>query len=259
MYPYEIIFDLGLYEILLVLGFFGALLNFRFFADRVGFGAKYQNLCITSALAALLGGYVSAVLFQAVYNALESGVWEVTETTGATFYGGLIGGAGVFLLVYFIVGRFLLAKRETLTNFRPLANIAAGSIAVAHGLGRLGCLFAGCCHGAVTDAWYGVYHVYLGAKAVPVQLYEAIFLLALFGFLTVRLWKGKKYNMPIYLITYAVWRFLAEFIRRDDRGASIIDALTPSQFIAVVLLLVGVVWWLLELRADRGEEQAHEA
>ena len=62
MYPYEIVFGMGMYEILLALGFFSALLYFRIFADRVGFGAKMQNLVIVCALAALIGGYGFAVL-----------------------------------------------------------------------------------------------------------------------------------------------------------------------------------------------------
>lgn len=259
MYPKAILFDMGLYEILLVLGFFCALLYFRFFADRIGFGARMQNLCIFCALAALMGGYLSAVLTQAVYNGLESGEFAVTKTTGATFYGGLVGGAGLFIAVYFLAGHFLLKKRETVKNFMPLSEIAAGSIAVAHGLGRLGCLFAGCCHGAITDAWYGIYHVYLQAKAVPVQLFEAIFLFCLFGYLTWRLVKGKHHNLAIYLMTYAVWRFFIEYLRNDHRGETFVRFLSPSQLTAVLLFALGAVILGLELYAKRRREKHHEA
>ena len=30
------------------------------------------------------------------------------------------------------------------------------AVALAQGLGRLGCFFAGCCYGRETDAWYGI-------------------------------------------------------------------------------------------------------
>ncbi len=251
MYPYELFLGLGLYEIFMVLGFFLALLYFRFLADRIGLGAKLQNLVIVCALAALFGGYGCSVLTQAVYNALESGHFEITQSTGATFYGGLVGGTAVFLLVYFVAGHVWLGKGEPRRYLGQVTEIAAGSITVAHAFGRLGCLCAGCCHGRVTDAWYGIYHVYLQQKVIPVQLFEAIFLLALCAFLTWRFFKGKKGNLALYLMLYAVWRFFIEYLRADDRGATIVSFLSPSQFTAIVLFAVGAglfVWGMLRER-----------
>ncbi|MBR5823405.1 MAG: prolipoprotein diacylglyceryl transferase, partial [Paludibacteraceae bacterium] len=37
-----------------------------------------------------------------------------------------------------------------------IANCVAPGIALAHAIGRIGCLFAGCCHGQATKAWYGI-------------------------------------------------------------------------------------------------------
>ena len=258
MYPYEIVFGMGLYEIMLMLGFFGALLYFRIFADRSGFGAKLQNLVIFCAVSALVSGYGFAVLTQAIYNALESGRFEIVNNTGATFYGGLIGGAGMFIAIYFAVGHFRLKPREAVKNFPQLSEIAAGSIALAHGFGRLGCLFAGCCHGSVTEAWYGIYHPHIGAKVVPVQLFEAVFLFALFGVLTWRLIKGWKNNLAVYLMAYAVWRFSAEYFRADDRGATVVSFLSPSQFVAVLLFALGAGLLILAWRRKKTREDEDE-
>ncbi len=259
MYPNEIILGMGMYEILIALGFTCALGYFRIFADKRGFGANLQNLVICCALAALVGGYGFAVLTQAVYNALDGGRFEIVSTTGATFYGGLIGGAGLFIGIYFLAGRWLLKPREASENFPYLSEIAAGSIAVAHGFGRLGCLFAGCCHGAVTDAWYGIYHVYVGEKVVPVQFFEALVLFALCGVLTWRLIRGKRNNLAVYLMTYAVWRFFAEYLRADDRGATVVSFLSPSQLTAVALFLLGaglLIGSVLASRKRKVEEDA---
>ena len=259
MYPYEIVLGMGMYEILMALGFFCALVYFRIFADRFGFGARMQNLVILCALAALIGGYGSAVLMQAIYNGLESGVFEVAANTGATFYGGLIGGAGLFIAIYFLAGRLVLKKGEAVENFPLLSEIAAGSIAVAHGMGRLGCLFAGCCHGSVTDAWYGIYHTYLKAKVIPVQLFEALFLFGLCALLTWRLLKGKRSNLAVYLMSYAIWRFLAEFLRADDRGATVVSFLSPSQLIAVLLFLLGVALiGIVHIKKGRGTKREQQ-
>ena len=257
MYPNELFLGLDMYEILMVLGFFCALLYFRFFADRAGFGASLQNLCIVCSLSALIGGYGFAVLTQAVYNALEDGHFQITRNTGATFYGGLVGGAGVFLLVYFAAGHFWLKPGETRRNFARMSDIVAGGVALAHAFGRLGCLFAGCCHGKVTDAWYGIYNAYLGQKTVPIQLFEAIFLLALCAFLTWRFCRGKQGNLAVYLMLYAVWRFFIEYFRADDRGATVVRFLSPSQLTAVLLFLVGgglLLWGYLRGRRKKTDE-----
>ena len=257
MYPNDLFLGLDLYDLSIAIGFFAALLYFRLFADRLQFGAGLQNLIIIGALVAIVGGYCSAVLFQAFYNFLEDGVFVIADNTGATFYGGLIGGALSFLLVYFVAGGILFrTQSETpVSRFWSLSEIAAGSIALAHGFGRLGCLFAGCCHGKITEEWYGIYNAYLGAKTVPIQLYEALFLFALAGVLTYRLSKGKRGNFGLYLTGYAVWRFVVEFVRNDDRGQSPLAFLTPSQFIAICLFAVGIGFWVAEWLLMRHAEK----
>ena len=129
---------------------------------------------------------------------------------------------------------------DYIKSFFTVADIAAISLSVAHALGRIGCLMAGCCHGAKTDAWYGIYMPALKAKVVPLQLYEAIFLFALSAWFIYRLFKGMAGNLPLYMASYGVWRFAIEFLRDDDRGSTVVDFLTPSQFIAL-LMIVGAV------------------
>ena len=250
MYPRAIIFGIDLYTILLCVGIIAALLTFRIFSDRNKTYWKLQNFTIITAVVSITAGYGSAALFQAFYNFLadrESGF----HFKGTTFYGGLVGGAATFLLVYFVVGRFIFKDKIHIKGFFPIANIAAASIAVAHAFGRVGCLMAGCCHGARTDAWYGVYFVNKGFKAVPIQLYEAIFLFALFGFFCYRLVKNKSYNLPIYMMVYGVWRFIIEYFRGDKRGATIVSFLTPSQLIALLMILGSVGVFLLERRLKK--------
>ncbi|MBE6534611.1 MAG: prolipoprotein diacylglyceryl transferase, partial [Ruminococcaceae bacterium] len=154
--------------------------------------------------------------------------------------GGLIGGAACFLAIYFGIGALMFKDKIHVRSFFDVCNIAAAAIASAHGFGRIGCLMAGCCHGAPTDAWYGVYFVSYGIKAVPVQLFEAIFLFGLFGFFCYRLIKNKSLNLPLYMILYGVWRFFIEFLRADDRGMTVVSFLSPSQFIAILMIIGSV-------------------
>ena len=76
-------------------------------------------------------------------------------------------------------------KGEELKKFPDILNIAACCVPLGHGIGRLGCFFAGCCHGKESDAWYAVrmYTENGYQSVIPVQLFEAIFLLFLAGIL----------------------------------------------------------------------------
>lgn len=239
MYPNPIFAGIDLYTLLLCVGIFLALVVFRVFSDRAKMYWKLQNFCFIVGTVAITAGVGSAVLFQAFYNFMDDPGrgFIIDKYTGSTFYGGLIGGVVGFLTIYFLVGSFFFKKnKEHVNNFFNVANIGAASIAIAHGFGRLGCLMAGCCHGAETDAWYGVYFKSYNIKAVPIQLFEALFLFALFGFFVYRLLKGKNYNLPLYMIMYGVWRFIIEFFRADDRGSTIVSFLSPSQLIAVLMI-----------------------
>lgn len=244
MHPEELFWGIDLYSILIALGILGALVVTRVCADRVHMPAKMLNLCLIDAVASVLVGYGSAVLWQAFYNFMKTGTFELASDTGSTFYGGLIGGAIAFFLIYFLVGRKLFPDRYHISHFIIPLDIAPCCVTIAHGFGRLGCLMAGCCHGKETDAWYGIYMVDLGHKVVPLQLYEAIFLLALCAFLMVRFFKGRRFGLPIYMVSYGVWRFIIEFFRGDERGATLVPFLSPSQLVAILMVAGAfLVYW----------------
>ena len=248
MYPNEIIFGMTLYEIFLAIGIVAALAIARIFSDIDKVPAKLFNFILIDGCVAIALGYFGAVFTQAIYNWLDDGVFELTVTTGATFLGGLIAGVVIFLIGYFIIGSFLFKKKENIKYFPRLLDFAPVSITAAHAFGRLGCLMAGCCHGEICDAWYAVYHVNLGAKAVPIQLFESIFLFILCAVLTILAIKKVSGTMAIYMSSYGMWRFFVEYLRSDDRGSTVVDFLTPSQLISVLLLIGSVLILLYSLK-----------
>ncbi len=262
MYPFEIFLGMDLYSILMVAGVVLCMAFIRLQGDWRGFSAKLQNLILLNVVPAVVLGYGSAVLFQAFYNYMDSGKFEIVKSTGATFYGGLIGGTAIFIIIYFVAGRFLFPDGYHKPRFRAVSDLAAPCITVAHGFGRLGCFMAGCCHGRETDAWYGVMMYLPGdgyagkVRVIPVQLYEAVFLLALSFTLLYLFKRGKKYLMPAYMISYSVWRFIAETMRADDRGATVVEFLSPSQLISVLLLAGGLLLLGFELYLDDRQKKA---
>ena len=233
MYPYPVLFGLTLYELMIVLGFFLAVLTFRIHADLRKYPARFQNMTILSGAGGICLGYYAAVLVQAVYNYLDSGVWELNQSTGATFLGGLLGGAITFFIFYFGGGAILYKGKEKLhlKLFSKVCDIAVTCIVIAHACGRLGCLFAGCCHGAVVD----------GSHTIPIPLYEALFLLLLYAVMTVGLVKRKPYQLVVYFTGYGVWRFIIEYFRADDRGQTVVSFLSPSQLTSLVMILIALV------------------
>lgn len=257
MYPNEIFLGLDLYSIFLCVGIFTCILAYGWLADRVFLSARLQKFCFACALFAIPLGYGSAVLFQAFYNFMDGDDFRISLNTGATFYGGLIGGAAVFLLIYFVAGHFIFKDGYHRRNFFGVTNCAAASIALAHAFGRLGCLMAGCCHGSLTDKWYGIYmHGGEGyAKYIPIQLFEAIFLFLLFALFVVLILKKKSLNLPLYMIIYGVWRFFIEYARADERGQTVVSFLSPSQLIAVIMILGGVGLLVFELYYEKKHAQ----
>ena len=264
MYPHPLFLGITLYDLCVAIGAIGALLLFRLLADKLRLSAKKTNLALSGGVLGIAFGLFTAVLVQAFYNYMAGEAFAISAHTGSTFYGGLLGGIVAFLAVYLGVGARVLPAGEAKKSVAQVSSMAACSIAAAHALGRVGCFFAGCCHGLATDAWYGVYMLTAGARVLPTQLIEALFLIALCAFLCYRVLRGKTDGFFFYLTSYGVFRFFLEYLRGDYRGASLVSFLTPSQLIALVAVGVGISYYLLtdqkaveakkENQAPEGEE-----
>lgn len=261
MYTQKLFLGLTAYDLLICVGIIVCFATFGYLADKRGLRAKLQNFALICGVAAIGAGLGSAVLFQALYNIKTLGRFEIARNTGMTFYGGLIGGVVIFLALWFIVGGFVFKEGENKKSFFTLASCAVPSIVIAHSFGRVGCLMAGCCHGDVTDKWYGIMmHGNFGYdRYVPTQLFEAIFLLGLFALLLRRALLGKRYNLPLYMCAYAVWRFALEFLRGDYRGTSPLEGVSPSQFIAILMVIGSVgVFFLEKYVSDRQKSSEND-
>ena len=257
MYPKIIFLGMGLYEICIILGVLAVLLLADKFSIKRKFSIGLQKLLIIGAVGAIALGFLGAILFQAVYDWLATG--EFSLQAGMTFYGGFIFGVGGFLFVWFVVSKPFGVYDEAVARFKDVADMAGWMVPLAHGFGRLGCLFAGCCHGDVTSAWYGVrmwvfvQGEWQWAKVVPIQLFEAIALFALSAalfFVYIKRNASEKTRVPVlplYGFAYGIWRFCIEFARGDDRGSSPIPFLTPSQFSAVILIVASIGYFCIWL------------
>ncbi len=169
---------------------------------------------------------------------------------GLVFYGGLL--AAVPVGIWYV-------KRHKLPVWRT-ADIMAPSIALGQAFGRLGCFSAGCCYGAPAVGWLSVVFTDpqslapLGVPLYPTQLMEATGNLLIFGSLLF-LRRSKKFDGQIfwlYVLAYAVLRFIIEFFRGDAiRGLYFGGLISTSQIIALgMFVLSGCMVWRLKRLAD---------
>ena len=82
-------------------------------------------------------------------------------------------------------------------------------------------------------------------------LLKKVFLLALCGVLLFLMKKGYRHQMPIYMMSYSTWRFFIEYARADERGATVVSFLSPSQLFSVLMMLGGIAILIVELCVDR--------
>lgn len=229
-----------LYGVFIGIGILACLIVFFTYTKRKGMPEKVQDFTFYVVIAAIALGFLAAKLYQAVYNWIEDGVFNF-YSAGFTAMGGFIGGAAVFIILYFSIGKYLFKGEEKgihVKEFNKTLCVAPICICIAHAFGRIGCLMAGCCYGKASNSGFTIYNH--GAERIPVQLYESLFLFALFGVLSY-LYLRKKCNitMPIYLIAYGIWRLIIEFFRSDDRGAVVLG-LAPSQWQSFVFIAGGI-------------------
>ena len=262
MYPNELfnIFGLSidLYSICFLLGVIACFVYTYIAMKKCGYSPTAIDTILIIGIFAILFGIFSGVLFQSIYDYIADPSKGFKITGRMTFIGGLIGGIVSYLAIYLIYVYLINPKLKEKNFFKSDMNKGAwygvrfipASITVAHAFGRLGCLFAGCCHGKITDAWYGIYNVEVGAKTVPIQLFESIFLFVLTAAMIVLFFKFHfKYNLSVYLVSYGIWRFVIEFFRADFRG-NFIGGISPSQFWSIIMVLAGVAFFFIYRKFD---------
>lgn len=160
---------------------------------------------------------------------------------GLVFYGGLL--AAVPVGIWYL-------RKHKLPVWKT-ADIMAPSIALGQAFGRLGCFSAGCCYGAPSHGWFSVIFsdqhslAPLGVPLFPTQLTESFG--AFLIFVALMLFRRyKKYDGQLfwlYVLLYAVLRFIVEFFRGDAiRGLYFGNAISTSQIIAISLfILAGIM------------------
>lgn len=179
---------------------------------------------------------------------LDPDYFNAIMLSGFVFYGGLIGG------LLFVC----LAGKVHSIDAAKYARWYIAFIPFIHAFGRIGCFCAGCCYGKPYDGIGAVVFpegsfAIPGVKLFPVQLVEAFMLLCIsFIILYMQLKKKFYYTIELYLILYAITRFVLEYFRYDEiRGR--FWGFSTSQWISVALAGASV---FMLYRAKNGNRES---
>jgi phosphatidylglycerol:prolipoprotein diacylglycerol transferase len=227
-------------------------------------------------LLAAVFGIIGAKIFDQLENwqaFLADPLGQLFSFSGLTFYGGLIF-ATVALIWY----------GETHgIPWKPLADSFAPGLALAYGIGRIGCQVAGDGDWGIVNHWakphwlsflpdwlwkcnyphniinegipipgcHGPHCMQLPQGVFPTPVYETLMMIVIF----IILWSiRKKIKTPgvlfsIYLIFNGIERFFIEHIRVNNTYDIFGHHITQAEIISPILVLIGIAgWYILEKR-----------
>jgi phosphatidylglycerol:prolipoprotein diacylglycerol transferase len=207
---------------------------------------RIMDLGIWIIISALVGAKLMLLVVERdKFGWAWSDILNLFRSAGV-FYGGLI--AAVAVALWYL-------RRHRMPMW-TVTDVFAPGIALGHIVGRLGCLFAGCCFGKPTTMPWGiVFHnplaaensgTPLGIALHPTQLYEAGAELLILGVLLLTEKKGRPYpgrTFWSYMLFYGVSRFIIEIYRGDARGTIdlLSTSLSTSQFVSLLIVPLSVV------------------
>jgi phosphatidylglycerol:prolipoprotein diacylglycerol transferase len=206
------------------------------------------ELASSMVFAAAIGGLVGARLLFIVEewdNFLRTPLNYILTGAGFTWYGGFLGGAAALSWVV----------RKHKIPWLVGADIGAPALAIAYGVGRLGCHVAGDGDwGTITDVPWGVEYTNAivgwadpntgvpyppGTRVHPTPIYEFVESLIVFGILWAIRDKGYAPGTIawLYLILSGFARFLVEFWRINPPVGF---GLSEAQWFSLVLMALGL-------------------
>lgn len=251
-----ILYDFGFYKlhtygVMLAFGFLAALFFCRFEARRIN---AHPNVMSDLLVWAIGGGILGArVLYMAIHPEEFTGILSFFAIWkgGLVYYGGFIGGC---------LGAYIFARRNKI-HYLDLCDLGTPALMLGQGIGRWGCLMAGCCYGREVDAEFplGIAFPAKTDSLIPVelqnidmdqathwlhpsQLYMAFNGLLLWIVLWIFLRRRKHRGLVtgLFLILYAASRSIIENFRGDVGERVFFGPLSTSQWVSVPVLLIGV-------------------
>ncbi len=244
-------FSLYTYGLFVALGFMTAI----FISQKMATPHNIKHETISDIffivlVSALIGARALYVIIS--FDAYKNNLLDIFKiwNGGLVFFGGFIFSV--------IITAAYLKYREL--NIWLTADVLAPGVAIGHAVGRIGCLFAGCCYGETCDLPFAIKFTDpqslapLNVDLHPTQVYMVLSNLVLF-FILLWLNKKKRFNGMIflsYIMLYSLFRFVIEFFRGDFRGDFIYEFISLSQGIGLLVSLMAFVLILILSKRANG-------
>lgn len=271
---HPVIFEIGAIKItwfgvMLATGFFSAYISWIFIGKRIGRDSNFAaDLLLWIMISGILGARVAYIFANFSYFMEKPMEMFMIMEGGLVYYGGLIGGG---------LGLYVFSRRRKM-EFRSVLDFVITAVPIAHCFGRIGCFINGCCHGTLAKGSLGVTyphlsqpwrrHIDLGffhrferirsLPVHPVQLYEAVFNLLLFGLM---LYVYPRYRdrpgktLGAYLMLYPTGRLCFELLRGDNRHVAL-GPLSLAQTMSILLLVSGIVVFVTAARKNESSKES---
>jgi phosphatidylglycerol:prolipoprotein diacylglycerol transferase len=236
------------YGLMILLAFCSAFLLVNWRARQVGYHPdRLIVLYVAAAVGGMTGGrllYVLAVEPSILWNDPS----RLFAFSGFAVYGGTIGGT---------LAVAAAARAQGLSIWK-MADIAAPAVVLGYGVGRLGCFFAGCCHGAAIDLqprtpllpdgllygqiFWSPHFPFLTTQfdagvgrllhqpLYPTQLWAVVALCTLAAVLS-SMWGKRRFDGQLFalmLLLESSVRIFIESFRADQRGYLLTVPVSPS-------------------------------
>ena len=187
-------------------------------------------LVLVGGITGILGARLTQLFFQ---------TGNIAAATQPSLGGkSILGGVLVGWLAVEITKRILKIRRST-------GDLFALALPAGEAVGRLGCLANGCCYGETCNLPWAIHQH--GEWRHPAQIYSAL----ASGILFVLLWQLRQ-RFPregdlfrLYLIGFAITRFVIEFFRWHDHMAGPLSAM---QWVCLEMLAAALIWQLWQAR-----------
>ena len=239
------IFDIRWYSLAYIAGFIIGSIIIKYLNKKllnILSNKQIDSFFIWSILGVIIGGRVGYVLFYQTSYLFVNPIYILKIWTGGmSFHGGLIG---------IIISMYLFCKKNNI-QFFYLSDLVSIVAPIGLFFGRIANFINNELYGKITNFPFAMIYPEIDLQPRhPSQLYEA-FMEGIILFIILLTYFNKTRSDPtigkisgLFLILYAAFRILIEFLREPDSHIGLIfNIASMGQILSIPLIIIGVIFF----------------
>ena len=239
------IFDIRWYSLAYIAGFIIGSIIIKYLNKKllnILSNKQIDSFFIWSILGVIIGGRVGYVLFYQTSYLFINPIYILKIWTGGmSFHGGLIG---------IIISMYLFCKKNNI-QFFYLSDLVSIVAPIGLFFGRIANFINNELYGKITNFPFAMIYPEIDLQPRhPSQLYEA-FLEGIILFIILLIYFNKTKSDPtigkisgLFLILYATFRILIEFLREPDSHIGLIfNIASMGQILSIPLIIIGFIFF----------------